>query len=314
MKISTQNISAIALTAVLGLMAPANALAQARPAPDYASMQIRDEDLGGGVHMLFVAGGNMAALVTDQGVVLVDSEYPQVSNQIKAKLASLSDKPLRYLISTHYHWDHVGGNANIATAGVPILISPATLRYVSDTYKSAQKRPGQYTFDPGPLNNVMVTAPRKITMGKETVEILPIKPAHTDGDLIVRFVKADVIVVGDTIVKGFYPLIDITHGGTIDALIAFCDDLYKLSTPKTKIVTGHGPVVDREYVKDFKGMLVTTRARITARIKAGETLEQVVAAKPLADLDAKWEGTTEPFKQADFVKQIYNDLSRAKKP
>ena len=314
MKISTQIIPSVALAAVVGLLTPAGALAQARPGPDYAAMQIKDDDLGGGVHMLFVAGGNMAALVTDQGVVLVDSEYPQVSDKIKAKLASLSDKPLRYLIDTHFHWDHVGGNANIATAGVTVLTSPVTLRYVEDNYKSAQKRLGQYTFDPTPLANVLVTAPKKIAMGKETVEILPIRPAHTDGDLIVRFVKADVIVAGDTIVKGFYPLIDITHGGTIDALIAFCDDLYKLSTPKTKIVPGHGGLVDRAYVKDFKGMLVTARDRIAARIKAGETLEQVVAAKPLADLDAKWEGTTEPFKEADFVKQVYTDLSRAKKP
>jgi glyoxylase-like metal-dependent hydrolase (beta-lactamase superfamily II) len=264
--------------------------------------------------MLFGAGGNMGLLVTDQGLLLVDSEYPQLSDKIKAKLAALSAKPLRYLVDTHFHWDHVGGNAGLSATGATIIATPQTLHYVDESFRSATKRPGQFTFDPTMLPTLTTKGPMTIHLGGETVEIIPIKPAHTDGDLMVRFVNADVIAAGDAVVKESYPLVDVAHGGSIDQLIAFCDDLYALATPKTRIIPGHGPLVDREYVKAYRAMLVTARDRVAKAIRAGKTLDQVVAAKPLADLDAQWEGTDERFKEADFLKQVYGDLSRSKKP
>jgi glyoxylase-like metal-dependent hydrolase (beta-lactamase superfamily II) len=293
-------------------LAPAAALAQTRAGLNYAAIQITDRDLGGGVHMLFGAGGNMALLVTDQGSILVDTEYPQLSEKIKAKIAALSPKPLRLVIDTHFHWDHVGGNLGIMDTGATILASPQTLRRFAEAYKSTTKHPGQYGYDPSVLPTVEVTGSTKIRLGGETVEIIPLKHAHTDGDLAVRFVNANVLATGDTIVKGFYSMTDIGHGGSIDQQIANCKDLYALADDQTKIIPGHGPLVDKTYIKALQGMLQTARDRTAAAIKAGMTVDQFNATNPLADLNAQWEGH-ELMKAPDFVRNIYNDLS-AKTP
>jgi glyoxylase-like metal-dependent hydrolase (beta-lactamase superfamily II) len=150
----------------------------------------------------------------------------------------------------------------------------------------------------------------KFHLSGQTVEIIHVPPAHTNGDLIVRFVEADVIQTGDTFFHGFYPDIDQPHGGTIDGMIALYDTLYKMSGPNTKIIPGHGPIANRDDVREYQGMLREVRKRVAKAVDAGMTEEQLVASHPLDDLDKKWGGNL--IKQPYLLGIVYEELKDKK--
>jgi glyoxylase-like metal-dependent hydrolase (beta-lactamase superfamily II) len=293
----------------LSIALPARA-ALTIPFPDWATVSIQDQDLGGRVHVLQGFGGNITVLATDQGVIMVDSEYPQLAEKIRRKTSELSKGPIRYLIDTHFHWDHVGGSAGFASTGTITISSNETRNHILDMQRSGKALPDQYPPDPLLPPEIAVSGEMDIHLGGEIAEIIHIRHAHTDGDVIVRFVKADVIATGDAFFNGFYPYIDVAHGGSINDAIAFCDDLYALATPRTRIVPGHGEVANREYIKEYRAMLATVRDRVASRIAARQTLEQIIASKPLADLDPKWGGAL--IKAPDFLEIVYLDLARGK--
>jgi cyclase len=303
-------LSIVILIAANFALAPARAALQIE-FPDWQKVEIKDRDLGAQVHILQGFGGNIGLLLTDEGVVMVDAEYPELSDKILTKIRSLSNKPLRYLVDTHFHWDHVGGNAAMARAGARIIASKETLLHIEEQQRAGNAMPGQYAADALALPTITVADGKIIRMGGETVEIYHIRHAHTDGDLMVRFVTADVIQTGDAFFNGFYPYIDVQHGGSIDQAIAFCDDLYALSTPRTRIIPGHGDITGREYINEYRTMLSTVRDRVAAAIAAGRSLDQIIAGRPLADLDAKWGGNL--IKAPDFLEIVYSDLIRAKR-
>ncbi len=298
------------LTAGFLALAPAHAALQME-FPDWQKVEIVDRDLGGRVHMLQGFGGNIGVLLTDREVLMVDAEYPELSDKILAKIRSLADQPLHYLVDTHFHWDHVGGNAAMAGAGAKIIASKETLLHIKEQQHAGNSPPGQYVPDARALPTITVADRKTLRLGGETVEIYHIRHAHTDGDLVVRFVNADVIQTGDAFFNGFYPYIDVRHGGSIDQAIAFCDDLYSLSTPRTKIIPGHGDITGREYIIEYRVMLQTVRDRVAAAIAAGRSLDEIIAAGPLADLDGRWGGNL--IKAPDFLEIVYTDLIRTKR-
>ena len=276
--------------------------------PDWGKVTIQDQDLGGHVHVLQGFGGNIGVLLDAHGIVVVDAEYPQLTDKLIAKIGSLFDKPLLYLVDTHFHWDHVGGNAGFARHGAKIIASPETIRHIKEEQGSPHALPGQYPPDPLLVPTISVTRKMTLRTGEETVEIYPIRHAHTDGDLIVRFVEADVIQTGDAFFNGFFPYIDVAHGGSIDQAIAFCDDLYALATSRTRIIPGHGAVTSREYIKEYRGMLSTVRERVAAAIRGGHSLQEIIAAHPLADLEPRWGGGV--LQGSDFLEIVHADLTR----
>jgi cyclase len=146
----------------------------------------------------------------------------------------------------------------------------------------------------------------KFHLSGQTVEIVHVPPAHTNGDLIVRFVEADVIQTGDTFFHGFYPDIDQPHGGTIDGMIALYDTLYKMSGPNTQIIPGHGPIANREDVRQYQGMLREVRKRVAKAVAAGMTEDALIASRPLDDLDKKWGGNL--IKQPYLLGIVYEEL------
>ena len=273
--------------------------------PDWNRTPVEDRDLGHGVHMLESFGGNIGVLAGDEGVFLVDAEWPQLHAKVLASVAHISKRPIRYLINTHWHWDHVGGDALFARAGTVIYSSPETRRHIVEAQASGTT--GQpYAPDPAGIPSVTIGTGTQFHIAGQTVEIIHAPPAHTDGDLIVRFVEADVIQTGDTFFHGFYPDIDQPHGGTIDGMIAFYDTLYKLCGPGTKIIPGHGPLANRDDVREYQAMLREVRKRVAHAVDAGMTEEQLLASHPLDDLDRKWGGNL--IKQPYLLAIVYEEL------
>ncbi len=301
--------------AVFSLVAAANvALAYARPhldmaMPDWASTGINDHDLGHGVHMLESFGGNNGVVVGDEGVLLVDAEYPQLNAKMRAAITRISPLPVRYLVDTHWHWDHTGANGEWARSGAVIISSEKTREHITATQAAAHALPGKpFAPDAAALPALTIDTQVTLHIGSNTVDLIPIAPAHTDGDVVVRYREANVIQTGDTFFNGFYPDIDIDHGGTIDGMIAWYDRLYALCDAKTKIIPGHGDVATREDVRTFQAMLRDVRSRVSNAIAAGQSEAELIASHPLDDLDVRWGGNV--VKQPYLLAVVYEDLKK----
>ena len=279
--------------------------------PDWSKTPVEDRDLGSGVHMLESFGGNIGVLAGDEGILLVDAEWPQLHDKVVAAVGKISPKPIRYLVNTHWHWDHVGGDGLFGKAGVVIFSSEQTRAHIAQAQKQNNAPGTPYAVDPAAIPVVTITNGTKFHLAGQTVEVIQVSPAHTDGDLIVRFVEADVIQTGDTFFHGFYPDIDQPHGGTIDGMIALYDTLYKMCGPHTKIIPGHGPVANRDDVREYQAMLREVRNRVAKAVAAGKTEEQLVASHPLDDLDVKWGGNL--IKQPYLLGIVYEELKDKQK-
>jgi cyclase len=276
--------------------------------PDWSKTPVEDRDLGHGVHMLESFGGNIGVLAGDEGVLLVDAEWPELHDKVAAAVTRISHLPIRYLVNTHWHWDHVGGDGLFGKSGAVIFASEQTRDYIVEAQKQHE---APYTPDPAAVPVVTITDSTKFHLGGQTVEVIHVPPAHTNGDLIVRYVEADVIQTGDTFFHGFYPDIDQPHGGTIDGMIALYDTLYKMCGPNTRIIPGHGPVAKRDDVREYQAMLREVRNRVAKAVAAGMTEEQLLASHPLDDLDVKWGGNL--IKQPYLLAIVYEELQDKKK-
>ena len=275
--------------------------------PDWQHTPLEDRDLGHGVHMLESFGGNIGVVAGASGVLLVDAEWPQLNARVRAAVARISAKPVRYVIDTHWHWDHVGGNSEFARRGALIIASRETHDYIVAAQKAATVSDTQYAPDPSGVPALALgPGTQRMYIGAETLEIIHAPAAHTDGDLIVRYLGADVLQTGDTFFHGFYPDIDFEHGGTIDGMIAFYDTLYGLCGPHTRIIPGHGAIASREDIRAYQGMLRQVRERVARAIERGMTEEQLIASHPLDDLDRTWGGNL--VKQPYLLAIVYEDL------
>jgi cyclase len=275
--------------------------------PDWKRTPLEDRDLGHGVHMLESFGGNIGVVAGPRGVLLVDAEWPQLNARIRAAVARISPQPVRYVIDTHWHWDHVGGNADFARRGALIIASRETHDYILAAQHAAKASDPQYAPDPSGVPTLALGAgTQRMYIGGQTLEIIHAPAAHTGGDLIVRYLEADVLQTGDTFFHGFYPDIDFEHGGTIDGMIAFYDTLYGLCGAHTRIIPGHGPIATREDLRAYQGMLREVRERVARAIERGLTEEQLIASHPLDDLDRTWGGNL--VKQPYLLAIVYEDL------
>jgi cyclase len=277
-------------------------------AQNFDTVQIRTVRVGDGVYMLQGAGGNIGVSAGADGVVLVDDQYAPLTDKIKAAIAAVNPGPIRFLLNTHWHGDHTGGNENFGKGGVVVVAHENVRRRMSVEQfitSFAQAVPASPT---GALPVVTFTDTVTFYYNGDSITAFHVAPAHTDGDVIVWFRHANAVHMGDTFFNGRYPLVDIASGGSIDGIIGAADRVLAMANADTKIIPGHGPLGDRAALQAYRAMLVAVRDRIKTAIAQGRTLEQVKAAKPTAEFDAAWgNGRITP---ALFVEILYQNLSR----
>jgi glyoxylase-like metal-dependent hydrolase (beta-lactamase superfamily II) len=302
MRSSLTFLAAFALTAVA-------AFAQGAPQTDYAHMTMKVDKLADnfytvtGLNGAGRTGGAIGVLTGPDGILLVDATFGPLTGKVVAAIKTFSNEPIRYLVNTHPHGDHTGGNANLAKMGVTILGRPEMRRDLM-----AQKG-----FDEAGLPTFIFTSPLTIHMDSDEAVITPVPPAHTDADSMVYFRKADVLMIGDFFRIG-YPNV----GGTVNGMIAALGMAIGTCGPNTRVVPGHGPVMDRSDVIAHRDMLANVRDRISELIKQGKSEDEVVAAHPTASYDPLFlkdvaqyydEGTIVRYRSGDaFVKQVYENL------
>jgi len=263
-------------------------LVQARTAA--ASAKISTQTLRRNVRVLMGSGGNIVVLPGKDGKLLIDSGFSTSRPQIEEALTALGEEPLTMLINTHWHFDHTDGNEWLHGAGATIMATQKTKERLSVPTTIAAF---QATFPAAPAGAIPAqTFSEKTTLHRndEELVLVPYGPAHTDTDASIYFVKADVLHTGDTWFNGFYPFIDYSTGGSIDAMIDAAKKNLQYGTAKTLIVPGHGPVGDKAQLQQFHEMLMGSRVAVAAEKKQGKSLAETVAAKPLAQYDAKYGG------------------------
>jgi cyclase len=251
---------------------------------DFSTVEIKTEQVATGIYMMQGAGGNLGVVTGPDGVMLIDDQFAPLSEKIKAAIAKVSDKPVRFLVNTHYHGDHVGGNENFGKLGITIIAHDNVWARMS-VPQPARSLPA-YPKEALPI----ITFSDRMTfhMNGDTVDVVHMPPAHTDGDAILRFEKANVVHAGDCFFNGRYPVIDPAAGGSIDGMIGATEKILSLVNDQTKIIPGHGPLGDKASLKAFHDMMVTVRDKLRPMVAAGKTKEEIVAAKPTAGLDAIW--------------------------
>jgi cyclase len=299
-----------AVATVMALSGPAIAQqppAASPPPPDFSKVEIKTTGLGNDVYMLEGEGGNITVAVAKDGIIMVDGQYAPLHDKIKAAITAISNLPIKYLINTHYHGDHTGGNELFAKDGVTIVaqdnVKSRLAAGTTNGLTGAKTPPAPQ----GALPSDTYTNFSKIRLQGRVADLKHIANAHTDGDTYVWFKTANVLATGDTFANGRYPNIDFANGGNIRGMIAASDAYLKLTNARTKIVPGHGPIGDRAALIEYRTMLVTARDRMEKLVKEGKSEDDVVAAKPFADLDAKWAPTELAAK--NFIRVVHHSLA-----
>lgn len=254
---------------------------------DFSNVEIHTIPLRGGVYMLMGSGGNIGLSVGEDGPFVVDDQYAGLSEKILAAIASISDGSVRFVLNTHWHGDHVGGNENLGKAGAMIVahenvrkrLNPAEFREVMG---NSQQAP------PDALPVVTFTDGVTFYWNGEKIRAFHVPHAHTDGDAIIHYSDANVIHMGDTFFNGSYPFIDVDSGGDIDGMIHAAEAGLAIANSQTQIIPGHGELATPGDLREYRAMLITVRDRIQTMVNDGMSVEEIVAARPTRDLDDEW--------------------------
>lgn len=259
---------------------------QAAAQDRFADVKIESERIADGIFMLTGQGGNIGVVVGDGATFIIDDQFAPLAERIQAAIAKLSDNPVGFVVNTHWHGDHIGGNEHFGNAGSVIVAHDNVRNRMSvesfNSFSNTNRPPAP------PAARPVVTFADDITLhlNGKTIQVRHIASAHTDGDAAVFFVEDNVLHAGDLVFHRRYPFIDINSGGSIDGFIAASTELIGWIDADTKIIPGHGPLANRDDLRAIRDFLTTTRDAIVAMIADGKTLEQVVAAKPTARYDA----------------------------
>lgn len=306
-------MKALAMGCACGLAAFLGVLATTAPAQqqqDFSKVEIKTTKLTNNFYTLEGQGGTIGILTGPDGVFMVDTQFAPLSDKIIAAIRKASNnEPIKYVVNTHVHGDHTGGNENLAKTGA-VLLSRTELRYrLAHPAPAANGTPG--TPAPiGALPAITYDGPVTFHMNGEEIDLIPIPHAHTDGDTLVRFVNTDAIMTGDFYRSVQYPNIDRANGGSLKGMLDGLALVIGLAGPKTKIIPGHGDIVDRNAVVAHRDMILAIRDKVAPLVAQGKSQQDVIAMKPTADFDAKVPNA--PTTSERFVTQVYQELKEGK--
>jgi cyclase len=298
-------VLAAALAAAAGV--PSRTLAQGQ---DFSQVQIKTTRVAADFYTLEGSGGTIGVLAGPDGVLMVDAQYAPLSDKIVAAIRQISDGRIRFLINTHVHPDHTGGNENFGKLGATIVARENLRARLAKPAPQANGQPG-VPAPPSALPMITYDGPVTFRMNGDEVRLIPVPVAHTDGDTMVYFVKADALMTGDFYRSLGYPNIDRANGGTMNGMLAGFDAVIKLAGPATKIIPGHGATVDRNAVAAHRDMMIAVRDKVAALVRQNKTQEDVVASKLTAEFDAGVTGAS-PMTADRFVGQLYQELKAAR--
>ena len=287
--------------ALLALLLPTIAGAQV----NYDTIQIRAQRLNRNVYVLTGAGGNIGLSVGDDAAFVVDDQFAPLTPKVLAAIAAITPKPVRFVVNTHWHFDHTGGNENMGKAGAVLMASANARKRMSTGQLIEHLKRTEPPAAPGALPAITFTDSVSFHLNGDDIVAVPIAPAHTDGDVVVYFTKANVVHMGDTYVTPRYPFVDLSSGGSVNGVIAGADRVLSVCNAETRIIPGHGPVSDCAALKTWRDMIATVRERVRAAMQSGKSLEEIKAAKPTVEFDATNRGSIGPD---DFVTFVYRSL------
>jgi len=254
----------------------------------FAKVEIRTEKLSPTTYVLFGAGGNIGLSVGADSVFVIDDQFAPLSEKIMAAIKKITDKPVQFVINTHWHSDHTGGNENFAKGGA-LIVAHDNVRKRLSSEQFIEFLRAREPAQPK-IAQPVVTFSNDVTfhINGDEIYVFHMPKAHTDGDAIIHFRKSNVIHMGDIFFNGFYPFIDTSSGGTPEGVVAAADKVLALSDDATKIIPGHGPVCSKADLKIYRDMVATVSARVKKLKAEGKTLDEVIAAKPGAEYDERW--------------------------
>ena len=285
--------------------------ANAQAQQDFSKVEIKATDLGNKTYMLEGQGGNITVAVGTDGIIMVDTQFAPLHDKIKAAIEKISPLPIKYVINTHFHGDHTGGNVAFHKDGATIVAQDnIRLRLAAGSKNGLTGNISAPQPSDAIPTDTYLGGCKNVSVGGRTAEVCHRTNAHTDGDSWVYFRDANVIATGDIFNRG-YPNLDWGSGGSINGMINSVNAFIMAANDTTKIVPGHGALSTKANMEEYRDMLVTARDRIQKLRNEGKSEADVVAAKPLADLDAKWGNPANPQAAVNFVKNVYNSLSRA---
>jgi glyoxylase-like metal-dependent hydrolase (beta-lactamase superfamily II) len=308
---------------IAGLAFPMAAAAQV-PGTDFNVIQIVTEKLAPNLYLLSgsagtdpnhedAAGGRIGVLAGPDGVLMVDSQYAQLTGKVEAAIRRISLAPIRVLINTHIHIDHTGGNANFARRGALVYAREELRDEMMHPPRGANGNPAPARDPAGyPVVTYGMGPPVQLHMNGETIDLIPVRAAHTGGDTMVRFENANVLMIGDFYRNYGYPYIDIANGGSLSGMLEALDETMRLARADTRLVPGHGTIIHRDDLVPYREMIVAVRDRVQRLINDGKSEQEVLAARVTADFDAKVPGGQLPagaISSADrFVSEVYEQL------
>ncbi len=295
-------VFALIVTATVALL-PASA-----PAQDFDDVEIKATPVADGIYMLTGAGGNMGLCVGEDGTFLIDDQFAPLTEKIQAAIAGVTDQPVKFIVNTHWHGDHTGGNENFGEAGAVIFAHENVRKRMSTDQFTAAFNDTTPASPPGALPVVTFADGVTFHMNGRDIRVFHVDNAHTDGDAMIYFPEANVLHMADVYFNGLYPYIDVSAGGTVKGMLGAVQQALDLSDGDTVIIPGHGPLSNKEELTAYRDMLSTVAERMVREIKAGKSLDEVLASKPTAEYDealgGKW------LTPEQFVSILYSDLSR----
>ncbi|MGH1486857.1 MAG: MBL fold metallo-hydrolase [Cellvibrionaceae bacterium] len=275
-------------------------------ADGHKKAELKSQKLSDNIHLITGKGGNIAVSIGEDGTFLIDDKFAPMTDAILNIIKKAGGDTPKFVINTHWHGDHTGGNENLGKKG-SIIVAHANVRQrlSEENFISAfnMKAPPQ---PKAALPVITFTQELRFHLNNDTIDLQHIANAHTDGDSIIFFQKDNILHTGDLFFNGFYPFIDVEHGGSLKGMLTASEILLKLANDDTKIIPGHGPMATKKDLSDFRDMLDVAYKRLSALKKDGKSLEQALTMNPLKTLDAEWSDGL--FKTNKWITLIYNGL------